>query len=77
VFFLLVYLFFPCPLTSLLCFPSLPSILNINSAIITSHKIIAHSTGTITTPKPIAGRQKKIGKPVFPQQKISTGTRGK
>jgi hypothetical protein len=37
---------------------------------------IAHSTGTVTTPKTMTGREKKIGKPVFSQQKISTGTRG-
>jgi hypothetical protein len=38
--------------------------------------LIAHSTGTVTTPKTMMGRQKKTGKPVSPQQKISTGTRG-
>jgi hypothetical protein len=39
--------------------------------------LIAHSTGTVTTPRAMMGRQKKTGKPVSPQQKISTGTRGK
>jgi hypothetical protein len=39
--------------------------------------LIAHSTGTITIPRAMTGTQKKIGKPVSPQQKISTGTRGK
>jgi hypothetical protein len=39
--------------------------------------LIAHSTGTVTTPRTIMGRQKKKGKPVSPQQKISIGTRGK
>jgi hypothetical protein len=39
--------------------------------------LIAHSTGTITTPRAMMGRQKKTGKPGSLQQKISTGTRGK
>jgi hypothetical protein len=39
--------------------------------------LIAHSTGTVATPKTMTGRQKKTGKPVSLQQKISTGTRGK
>jgi hypothetical protein len=39
--------------------------------------LIAHSTGTITPPRAMTGRQKKTGKPVSPQQKISTGIRGK
>jgi hypothetical protein len=39
--------------------------------------LIAHSTGTITTPRTMTGRQKKTGKPISPQQKISTGTRWK
>jgi hypothetical protein len=41
--------------------------------------LIAHSTGTITTSRAMTGRQKKkkTGKPVSPQQKISTGTKGK
>jgi hypothetical protein len=38
--------------------------------------LIAQSTGTITTPQAMMGRQKKQG-PVSSQQKISTGTRGK
>jgi hypothetical protein len=43
--FLLDYLFFPFPLTSLLSIPSHPSSLNITSAIITARKyLIAHST---------------------------------
>jgi hypothetical protein len=39
--------------------------------------LIAHSTGTITISRAMMERQKKQGKPVSPQQKISTGTRGK
>jgi hypothetical protein len=39
--------------------------------------LIAHSTGTVTTPRAMMGRQKKTRKPVSPQQKISTGTRRK
>jgi hypothetical protein len=78
LFFLLVYLFFPFPLTSLLSISSHPSILNTTIAIITSQKyLIAHSTGTITTPRAMTRRQKKTGKPFSPQQKISIGTRGK
>jgi hypothetical protein len=66
-FFLLDYLFFPFPSTSLLSIPSHPSILNINSAIITARKyLIAHSTGTIT--RAMMGRQKKQGKQ-FPTTK--------
>jgi hypothetical protein len=38
--------------------------------------LIAHSTGTITTPRAMTGTE-KTGKSVSPQQKISTGTRGK
>jgi hypothetical protein len=68
-FFLLDYLFFPFPLTSLLSIPSHPSILNITSAIITARKyLIAHSTGTITTPWAMTGRQKKQGNH-FPHSK--------
>jgi hypothetical protein len=74
--FLLDYLFFPFPLTYLLSITSHPSILNITRAIITSQKIIAHSTGTITTSRAMTGTE-KTGKPVSQQQKISTGTRGK
>jgi hypothetical protein len=55
-----------------------PTILNITIAIITSKKhLIACSTGTIIIPRAMMGRQKKTGKPVSPQQKISTGTRKK
>jgi hypothetical protein len=76
--FLFVHLFFPLSLTSLLSLTSHPSILNITIVIITTRKyLIAHSTETITTPKAMMGREKKTGKPVSPQQKISTGTRGK
>jgi hypothetical protein len=39
--------------------------------------LIAHSTGTITIRREKMGRQKKPGKPVSPQQKNSTVTRGK
>jgi hypothetical protein len=52
----------------LLSIPSHPSILNITSLIITSQKIIAHSTGTITTPRAMMGRQKKLGNK-FPHSK--------
>jgi len=31
--------------------------------------LIAHSTGTVTTPRKMMGRQEKKGKPVSPQQK--------
>jgi hypothetical protein len=56
-------MFFPFPLTSLLSIHSHPSILNITSSIITARKyLIAHSTGTITTPRAMMGRQKKQGK---------------
>jgi hypothetical protein len=76
--FLFDYLFFPFPLTSLLSIPSHPSILTITSVIITARKyLIAHSTRTLTTPRAMTGRQKKTGKPVSIQQKISTATTGK
>jgi hypothetical protein len=39
--------------------------------------LTAQSTGTITIPRAMTGRQKKTGKPVSPQQKISIGTREK
>jgi hypothetical protein len=39
--------------------------------------LIAHSAGTVTIPRAMMERQKKKKKPVSPQQKISTGTRGK
>jgi hypothetical protein len=43
----------------LLSIPSHPSILKIISAIIIARKyLIAHSTGTITTPRGMMGRQK-------------------
>jgi hypothetical protein len=46
----------------LLSIPSHPSILNITSDINTARKyLIAHSTGTITTPRTMMGRQKKQG----------------
>jgi hypothetical protein len=61
----------------LLSILSHPSIINITSAIIISQKIINctqyrdnnNTTGT-------DGKTEKTGKPVSPQQKISTGTRG-
>jgi hypothetical protein len=53
----------------LLSISSHPSILNITSAIITAIKyVIAHSTGTITTPRAMMGRQKKQGNQ-FPHSK--------
>jgi hypothetical protein len=68
-YFLFDYLFFLFPLTSLLSIPSHPSILNITSAIITARKyLIAHSTGTVTTPRAMTGRQKTQGKQ-FPTAK--------
>jgi hypothetical protein len=39
--------------------------------------LIAHSKKTITIPRAMMGRQKKTGKPVSLQQKISIGTTGK
>jgi hypothetical protein len=69
LFFLLDYLFLPFHLNSLLSIPSHPSILNITSATITAKKyLIAHSTGTITTPRAMTGRQIKQGKQ-FPHSK--------
>jgi hypothetical protein len=38
--------------------------------------LIAHSTETVTIPTAMMGRQKNQ-KPVSPQQKVSTGNRGK
>jgi hypothetical protein len=38
--------------------------------------LIAHSAGTMTTPRAMMGRQKKQENQ-FPHRKISTGTRGK
>jgi molecular chaperone DnaK (HSP70) len=53
----------------LLSIPSHPSILNITSTIITARKyLIAHSTGTTTTPRVMMGRQKKQGNQ-FPHSK--------
>jgi hypothetical protein len=44
-------------------------ILNITSAIITARKyLIVHSTGTITTPRAMKGREKKQGNQ-FPHSK--------
>jgi hypothetical protein len=46
----------------LLSIPSHQYILNITTAIITARKyLIAHSSGTITTPRARMGRQKKQG----------------
>jgi hypothetical protein len=54
----------------LLSLSSHPSILNITIVIITSRKyLIAHSTGTITIPRAMKGRQKKQ-KSVSPQKKL-------
>jgi hypothetical protein len=39
--------------------------------------LIAHNTGTITTPREMMGRQKKQGNQFPHSKKISTGTRGK
>jgi hypothetical protein len=76
--FLFVYLFFPFSLPALLSLSSHPSILNITIVIIKARKyLIAHSARTIAILKAMMGRQKKTGKPVSPEQKISTGTRGK
>jgi hypothetical protein len=53
----------------LLSILSHPSILNITSAIITARKyLIAHSTGTIATPRAMMGRQEKQGNQ-FPHSK--------
>jgi hypothetical protein len=38
---------------------------------------IAHSTGTITIPRAMMGKQKKQGNQFPPGKKISTGTRRK
>jgi hypothetical protein len=42
----------------------------------TGKYLIAHSTGTITTPRAMTGRQKKQGNQFLHSKKISTGTRG-
>jgi hypothetical protein len=68
-FFLLVYLFFPFYLTSLLSLSSHPSILNITMLLLQARKyLIAHSTGTVTTPRAMTEREKKQGKK-FPHSK--------
>jgi hypothetical protein len=78
VFFLLDYLFFPSPLTSLLSIPSHPSFLNITSAIIIRQKILNSTQYRDNkNTKGNDGKTEKTGKPVYPQEKISTGTRGK
>jgi hypothetical protein len=38
--------------------------------------LIAHSTGTVTTPRKMMGRQKKQGNQFHHSKKISTGNRG-
>jgi hypothetical protein len=54
----------------LISISSHPSILNITSAIVIARKyLIAHSTGTLTTPRSMTGRQKKQGNQ-FPHSKI-------
>jgi hypothetical protein len=74
---LLDYLFFPFPLTSLLSIHSHPSILNITSAIITARKYLIAQDRDNNSTKGNESKTEKTGKPVSPQQKISTGTRGK
>jgi hypothetical protein len=71
-------LFFPLSLTSLLSLSSHPSILNITITILTSQKIL-NSTQyrDNNNTKGNDRKTEKTGKPVSPQQKISTGTRGK
>jgi hypothetical protein len=77
-FLLLVYLFFPFPLTSLLSLSSHPSTLNITTAIITSQKILnCTQYRDNNNTKGNDGKTEKTGKSVSPQQKISTGTRVK
>jgi hypothetical protein len=67
--FLFVHLFLTLSLTSLLSLSSHPSILNITIVILQARKyLIAHSTGTITTPRAMTGRQKKQGNQ-FPHSK--------
>jgi hypothetical protein len=57
LFVLLVYLFFPFSLTSLLSLSSHPYILNITIVILQARKyLIAHTTETITTPRAMMGR---------------------
>jgi hypothetical protein len=77
-FFLLAYLFFPFSLTSLLSISSYPSFLNITIFTITSQKILnCTQYRDNNNTKGNDGKTEKAGKPVSPQQKISTGTRGK
>jgi hypothetical protein len=76
-FFLLHYLFFPFPLTSLRSIPSNPSTLKITSAIITARKYLITQYRENNNTKGNDGKTEKTGKPVSQQQKISTGTRGK
>jgi hypothetical protein len=77
VFYLIIW-FFPFPLTSLLSNSSHPSILNITSAIIISQKMLnCTQYRDNNNTKDNDRKKEKKGKPVSPQQKISTGTRGK
>jgi hypothetical protein len=70
-FFLLVYFFFPFPLASLLSTSSHPSILNITSAIITSHNILnCTQYRDSNNTKCNDGKTETTGKPVSPQQKL-------
>jgi hypothetical protein len=63
---------------SLLSIPSHPSILNITSAIITSQKILnCTQYRDKNNTKGNDGKTEKTQKPVSPQQKINTGTKGK
>jgi hypothetical protein len=62
----------------LLSISSHPSILNIIIVIITSEKILnCTQYRDNNNTKGNERKTEKIGKPVSPQQKISTGTRGK
>jgi hypothetical protein len=55
-------LFFPLSLTSLISLSPHPFILNITLLLLKARKyLIEHSTGTITTPRAMMGRQKKQG----------------
>jgi hypothetical protein len=61
----------------LLSLSSHPSILNITIVIITSLKILKCTQYMDSNnAKDNDGKTEKTGKPVSPQQKISTGTRG-
>jgi hypothetical protein len=56
----------------MLSISSHPSILNITSAIITNQTyLIAHNTGTITTPRAMTGRQKKQGNQLPHSKKLA------